>query len=150
MHPQPSRSLTKQANKKTLPAKPTRPYGLLVFQQSPTACAFVPWAAGENGGDGSRPPAADEVEAARTAWAEAWPALRHALAAERRRTGRPLAVEVRAYAHFPARTRFLLGARPHRVTVDGTGPDGRRLAMNGGGDMLPLTTINVSAGAGGE
>ncbi|MCU0225158.1 MAG: hypothetical protein MUF27_14065 [Acidobacteria bacterium] len=95
-----------------------------------TLRAFVPWAAGEKGGDGARLPAADEVEAAKAAWAEAWPVLRHALAAERRRTGKPLAVEVRAYAHFPARTRFLLGARPHRVTVDATGPDGRRAPLD--------------------
>ncbi|MCU0230185.1 MAG: hypothetical protein MUC67_02280, partial [Acidobacteria bacterium] len=92
--------------------------------------AFLPWPAGESGGDGSRPPAVDEVEAAKAAWNEAWPVVRHALAAERRRSGQPLAVEVRAYAHFPARTRFLLGARPHRVTVDATGPDGRRAPLD--------------------
>ncbi len=88
--------------------------------------AFVPWSAGEAGGDGARVPAVDEVEAAKTAWAEAWPVVRHALAAERRRIGKPLTVEVRAYAHFPARTRFLLGARPHRVSVDAMRPDGTR------------------------
>ncbi len=88
--------------------------------------AFVPWSAGEAGGDGARVPAVDEVEAAKSAWAEAWPVVRHALAAERRRVGKPLTIEVRAYAHFPARTRFLLGARPHRVSVDAVRPDGRR------------------------
>ena len=88
--------------------------------------AFVPWPAGEAGGDGARVPAVDEEEAAKTAWAEAWPVVRHALAAERRRIGKPLTVEVRAYAHFPARTRFLLGARPHRVSIDATRPDGTR------------------------
>ena len=69
----------------------------------------------------------DPAVAARLAWEAAWPGLRHALAAERRRLGAPaLAVEVWAYRHEPARTRFALGRSPWRVEIDDTRPDGRR------------------------
>ncbi len=92
--------------------------------------AFVPWRTGEATSDGTRAPAADPLEVARSAWAEAWPVVRHPLAAERRRLGTPLSVEVYAYAHYPARTRFLLASRPLAVRVEETGPDGSRAPLD--------------------
>ena len=74
---------------------------------------------------------ASSAEAAAQAWDLAWPVLRHVFAAERRRlaaTGEPPALEVRAYpyAHSPARSLFLLGKEPHRVSVDDTRSPGDR------------------------
>ncbi len=74
-------------------------------------------------------PVASGEEAGKKAWDAAWPVLRHALAAERRRLARragdrpedhPLDVEVHAYAHAPEITSFVLGLDPLRVRVDDT------------------------------
>jgi hypothetical protein len=77
--------------------------------------------------DGSPP--ADPVEAARAAWRDARPVLRHALAGERRRLahrrgGEPpaLEVEVHVYRHDLARSKFELGVAAWRTTVGDTGP----------------------------
>jgi hypothetical protein len=88
----------------------------------------VPWTAA---GD----PPADPVEAARIAWTDAWPVLRHVVAAERMRLSEsapsdaePVAirVEVHAYRHHPERSRFRLGLDPWTATLDDDRPDGRR------------------------
>lgn len=70
----------------------------------------------------------DPVEAAKAAWDEAWPVLRHALAGERRRLvhrrgGAPPAIEVsvHAYRHDLARGVFDLGVTPWKTTVTETG-----------------------------
>jgi hypothetical protein len=76
-------------------------------------------------------PAVDPASAAHQAWDEAWPVLRHALGAERRRLERerrgaapPLEVEVHAYRHLLSRGAFVLGAIPWRTTITDTGPSG--------------------------
>jgi hypothetical protein len=81
------------------------------------------------------PTAAIDVErerpevAAEAAWNEAWPVLRHALAAEQRRLARatggsrpPLDVEVHAYKHVLAQTKFVLGQTAWRTRITETGP----------------------------
>jgi hypothetical protein len=72
-------------------------------------------------------PALDPVAAAKEAWDDAWPVLRHALAAERRRLARmrggaapTIDVEVHAYRHLLSREAFMLGAAPYRARVEGT------------------------------
>lgn len=102
---------------------------------------FLPWT-GENApsqADGSALPAPPSLEAARQAWDEAWPVLRHLLAAERRFLARrssdrpedhPLEVEVYPYAHFPARTTFHLGLDPLRIRVEQTQYSGARPALD--------------------
>jgi len=83
---------------------------------------FLPWEEAAASGD-----------AARAAWSEAWPILRHVLAAERRRLAGPsaerlpsLEVEVHAYRHLRERSLFELGTAEVRMTVDDTRPDGLR------------------------
>lgn len=91
--------------------------------------AFVPWAAA----GGAEPSTVAPDEAIRAAWEQAWPVLRHALAAERRRLAAarsgeapPLVVEVHAYRHRRERTAFDLTGPAVEMTVDDTRPDGRR------------------------
>lgn len=100
----------------------------------------LPW----KGGSAARSPAADGTEtpdaapalpsvasggAAKQAWDDAWPVLRHVFAAERRRLAakaknrpedHPLDVEVHPYVHLQARTRFQLGLRPFAARVVST------------------------------
>lgn len=86
--------------------------------------AFVPLPAGET-----------SQEPSRAAWEAAWPVVRHALAAERRRApDRPLAIEAFAYRHDAARTRFEVVAAPWKETVTSTAP--RR-----GGPSLDLVAL---------
>lgn len=75
--------------------------------------------------------------AAERAWAEAWPVLRHPLAAERRRLARKgpgeapaLEVTVHAYRHRPEATAFDLGVEPYRARVDATAPPPGRPAFD--------------------
>ncbi|MHC4429518.1 MAG: hypothetical protein ACYS0D_13080, partial [Planctomycetota bacterium] len=91
-------------------------------------------------------PETDSRTAARGAWDEAWPVLRHVLAAERSRLARGgeppvLSVEAHAYRHLPERSQFHLGMRAERVEVtdlrgDGLHPpldlDGLREFLGGG------------------
>lgn len=65
--------------------------------------------------------------AARGAWERHRPVLRLALAAERLRlSGRELKLDVHAYVHRPAISRFLVGAEAYAVSVDDTRPSGAR------------------------
>lgn len=88
--------------------------------------AFLPLAAADAG----RWTGVEPESAARGAWQEAWPVLRHVLASERLGRNRtaaggsapPAEVEVRAYAHRPERTAFALSLLPYRVRVEDTGP----------------------------
>jgi len=70
--------------------------------------------------------------AAEAAWTDAWPVLRHVLAAERARLAAgkapppALAVDVYAYTHHPERTAFLVSEQPTARRVTDTRPDGRR------------------------
>lgn len=81
----------------------------------------------------------DSLQAARRAWDQAWPILRHVFAAERLRlAGRggeapTLEVEVRAYRHLPARSTFELGNGVLRRSVEDTRPDGKRPPLRLGG-----------------
>ena len=74
----------------------------------------------------------DSAQAAREALAQAWPVVRHVLAAEARRLARAggpapaLAVEVHAYRHEPQRSTFELGRAAERLVVDDFRPDGRQ------------------------
>jgi hypothetical protein len=84
--------------------------------------AFLPAPSGE-----------DPVEAAKQAWSDAWPVLRHALAGERRRLARrrggdlpSLDVEVHAYRHRLAESAFDLGVTAWRASVTDTRPTGDR------------------------
>ena len=86
----------------------------------------------------------DPVEAAKKAWGEAWPVLRHALAGERRRLARrgggelpPLDVEVHAYRHLMAKGEFELGVTAWRTKVTDTGPAGDRPSL----DLAALQSI---------
>jgi len=85
--------------------------------------------------DGALPDGAS-ADAARTALDAAWSVVRHLLAAEQRRLGTDgaapatLELEVYAYVHYPARTTFVLGSRPHRVEVDDTRPRGVRPVLD--------------------
>ena len=86
----------------------------------------------------------DSVEAAKEAWGEAWPVLRHALAGERRRLahrrgGDPpaLDVEVHAYRHLVAKSTFELGVAAWRTTVTDTRPTGHRPPL----DLAKLQSI---------
>lgn len=89
--------------------------------------AFVPWPEGEGPGGTARALPEDAAAASRAAWEAAWPVVRHALAAERRRRGDlPLQVEAYAYRHDPAQTRFDLAARPWRESVASTAARGGR------------------------
>jgi hypothetical protein len=90
-----------------------------------TLRVVLPW---QPTGDPRQVPAAT---AARQAWDDAWPVLRHVFAAERRRLARDGALaslKVRAYpyAHQAARSAFLLGLTAHRVEVDDTRSTGDR------------------------
>lgn len=92
--------------------------------------AFVP-AAGPAGGE-------DAVAASRAAWEAAWPVVRHALAAERRRLGdKPLEVEAFAYRHDLARTRFDLAALPWKESVASTAARGGRRPL----DLVALASV---------
>jgi hypothetical protein len=89
-------------------------------------------------------PASDPVAAAKQAWEEAWPVLRHALAAERRRLARlrggaspPLDVEVHAYRHLLSREAFVLGAAPFRTRVEDTGGASARPPL----DLAKLASV---------
>lgn len=93
----------------------------------------LPWQASGAGADapdaaGSLPSVASN-RAAKEAWDEAWPVLRHVFAAERRRIAakagnrpedHPLEVEVHPYVHLQARTLFQLGLRPYAARVTST------------------------------
>jgi hypothetical protein len=79
------------------------------------------------------PSSEDPVEAAKQAWNDAWPVLRHALAGERRRLARrrggdlpSLDVEVHAYRHRLAESAFDLGVTAWRASVTDTRPTGDR------------------------
>lgn len=83
--------------------------------------------------------ATDSEAAAHAAWDKAWPVVRLALAAERRRLaalGKNLpedhSLDVTAYAfrRFPERTRFELGTRPYHVAVTDTRPTGQRAPLD--------------------
>lgn len=76
----------------------------------------------------SRAPEPPAEQAAREAFEDAWPVLRHVLAAERRRLGGSTAldVEVHAYRHAPELTQFRVGTRPYRTKIDDTRSAGRR------------------------
>jgi hypothetical protein len=63
---------------------------------------------------------AGSVAAAQAAWQDAWPVLRHVLAAERRRRPGKLSIEVYPYVHDLARTRFRVGVTAWRTEVDET------------------------------
>ena len=98
----------------------------------------LPWRGG--GGVGSSPggseadttpalPSVASDEAAKQAWEDAWPVLRHVFAAERRRLAvkakdrpedHPLDVEVHPYVHLQARTLFHLGVRPYAARITAT------------------------------
>ena len=86
---------------------------------------FLPWA-----GDVAAAP--ESSAAAAAAYRDAWPVLRHVLAAERRRLAESrealpaLELQVYAYVHRPAQTLFLLGTQPVQRTVEDTRPDGTR------------------------
>lgn len=78
-------------------------------------------------------PKGSAAEAAKRGWEEAWPVLRHPLAAERRRLaarrrGEPpaLEIEVRAFRHRPEATRFDLGLAPWVARIADTLPRGDR------------------------
>ena len=86
----------------------------------------------------------DPVLAAKSAWEEAWPVIRHALAGERRRLARsvggelpPLDVEVHAYRHLLAKGAFELGVAAWRTKVTDTGPSGDRPPL----DLAALQSI---------
>lgn len=80
----------------------------------------------------------DPATTAQKAWEQAWPVLRHALAAERRRLGRlkggvelpSLDIEVHAYRHRPAVSTFDLGVPAWRTVVRDTGPRGDRVPLD--------------------
>lgn len=96
--------------------------------------AFLPWPEGEKPEAPAGQPRKDPVEASHEAWDDAWPVLRHVLAAERARLAsrRPgsdapaLEVEARAYRHDPARSAFDLAAVPFLTRVAETSPRGDR------------------------
>ena len=86
----------------------------------------------------------DPVLAAKNAWGEAWPVLRHALAGERRRLARsrggelpPLDVEVHAYRHLLDKGAFDLGVTPWKTKITDTGPAGDRPPL----DLAALQSI---------
>jgi len=91
--------------------------------------AFLPFrGAGREGVPGLASGAAAEA-----AFRDAWPVLRHVLAAERRRLAAgnggdppPLTVEVHPYVARPEATTFLLGTARRVIEVTDTGPDGTR------------------------
>ena len=90
---------------------------------------FLPWS-------GNPASATESSAAARAAYGDAWPVLRHVLAAERRRLAEgkkelpALDVLVYPYVHRPARALFLLGTQPARMTVEETRPEGTRPPLN--------------------
>ncbi|HET9300812.1 MAG TPA: hypothetical protein VFO11_12765 [Candidatus Polarisedimenticolaceae bacterium] len=63
---------------------------------------------------------ATSTAAAEAAWKDAWPVLRHALAAERRRRPGKLTVEVYPYVHDLSGTRFRVGVTAWRTEVEET------------------------------
>jgi len=74
-------------------------------------------------------PEASSVGPAQAAWREAWPILRHLLAAERRRLAddaMPLKITVHPYRHLPERSEFQLGLAPWTVEIRETLPTGVR------------------------
>ncbi len=80
-------------------------------------------------------PAETSQAAARRAYDEAWPVLRHVFRAELARlrtatSGATLSIEARAYRHFPERTTFRLGRAPYAVEVRDTPADGRRAPLD--------------------
>ena len=86
---------------------------------------------------GSDPSALDGSAGSEKAWEAHWPVLRHVLASERARLAaaepgldRPLAVEVHAYRHLPARSVFLLAAPGANRKVVATGPDARQPSVD--------------------
>ena len=91
--------------------------------------AFLPLA---NDADAAR----ESAEAARAAYAAAWPVLRHVFAAELTRLRREGAadpvvrVEARAYRHSPERTMFRLGRTAWVDEVRDPRPDGRRAPLD--------------------
>jgi hypothetical protein len=62
----------------------------------------------------------DSAAAAQAAWQEAWPVLRHVLAAERRRRPGTLSVEVFPYLHDLGQARFRVGVTAWRTAVSDT------------------------------
>jgi hypothetical protein len=84
---------------------------------------FLPWTVAD--GDTASRPASQR--AAETAWQSSWSILRHVLAAERSRLDAvaiaseeavPIVIEVYAYTHSAARSRFGLGLLPFTATID--------------------------------
>jgi hypothetical protein len=63
---------------------------------------------------------AGSAAAGQVAWQDAWPVLRHVLAAERRRRPGTLSIEVFPYLHDLGRTRFRVGGAAWRTQVDTT------------------------------
>lgn len=78
---------------------------------------FLPWTGG----------AAPAATAAEQAFNQAWPILRHVLAAEMRRLPQSqLKLVIHPYRHQPERSSFQLGLRAYERVVTDTRPDGRR------------------------
>jgi hypothetical protein len=92
--------------------------------------------------------------AAERAWGEAWPVLRHPLAAERRRLARKgagevpaLEVTVHAYRHRPEATAFDLGVDPYRTRVESTAPSPGRPPFDLEGLRRALSTpVRIEGG----
>ncbi|HEX5043276.1 MAG TPA: hypothetical protein VFV75_10245 [Candidatus Polarisedimenticolaceae bacterium] len=63
---------------------------------------------------------ASSAAAAEAAWKDAWPVLRHVVAAERRRRPSEIAVEVYPYVHELSAARFRVGVAAWRTAVDET------------------------------
>jgi hypothetical protein len=91
--------------------------------------AILPWFPSPGAAAGGEE---DSRTAARAAWQDAWPVLRHVLAAESRRLAAngseppALDVAVYAYRHLPERSEFRLGTSPERFTLDDLRPAGTR------------------------
>ena len=70
---------------------------------------------------------ANSAEGGAAAYRQSWPILRWIFDAELQRLGSAkLQIEVHPFLHAPAQTRFLLGLKPYRVTLDDTRADGLR------------------------
>lgn len=104
--------------------------------------ACLPWVeASERGpaSGGADNPSVAPADAGHQAWDEAWPVLRHVLAAERRRLakksgaareGPALDVDVYPFVHDHAKTLFRLGLVPYHVKVTDTSGRGERAPLD--------------------